>query len=138
MDYKEIIGNRKSSGICHYSSNEDNDDGGIVFILDGNTYYIGTDPNDGYRSYCKEMILDNSIKVDYKFTPQDVLVYINDNEDGTFLEFSNFITDDLIVSIGTDYSEDYYPSAHFTYNPEALQINVDSNTLLDLLNKLDN
>lgn len=135
MDYKELIGNKKLSGIC-YHIRDDEDDGGIAFILDGITYYIGTDPHDGYRSMCTEMIIDNNIKVDYKFPEQDVIIDIAyECDDDEFLYILNPITLGIILRVGTDNSDSHYPSAIIEYYPDNLPVNIDM--LQELLKKLN-
>lgn len=134
MDYNELIGNKKLSGIC-YHIRDDEDDGGIAFILDGVTYYIGTDPNDGYRSMCTEMIIDNNIKVDYKFPSQDVIVTTLDEDDGLYLLILNSTSGATILKVGTNYSDSYYPSAIIEYYPDNLPVNIDM--LQELLKKLN-
>ena len=104
---------------------------GILLTIDGVNYVAVTDPDDGYRSYgCfypapAEMVQKNS------FPEQDVLVdnhekhgFDDNGYDDDFEETVIYNTDgQMILRIGTDFSDAYYPCAIFRYNPKNLPIN---------------
>lgn len=105
---------------------------GVILMLDGDIYYCYEDPEDGYRSYSvinKAKSLDE-IKCDHQlptFPPQEVYVKFTDKKDITGIRcWECLITNqngELILRLGTDNYEDYYPMAIFEYHPENLPIN---------------
>ena len=111
----------------YYESAED----GILLTIDGVNYIAVTDPDDGYRSYgylypaSENMIQKNT------FPEQDVLVdnHIerSTDEEGYEQDYEETVIYNvdggLILRVGTDYSDTYYPCAIFRYNPENLPIN---------------
>lgn len=111
------------------------DSNGYIIVLDGKTYVVFEDPEDGYRScgfigYAKGEVCKNT------FPEQRILVR---HFDGTkrwsdwytskmwYYEFLNPDTEELILKIGTDEYDDYYPNAILEYHPENLPINSDKN-----------
>ena len=112
----------------------ESDGNGVILILDGDIYYCYENPDDGYRSYSvieKAKSLDE-IKCNYRlpsFPPQDVYVKFKDKKDNLGdPSWECLITNkngELILKLGTDNYEDYYPMAIFEYHPENLPINKD-------------
>jgi hypothetical protein len=94
------------------------------------TFYakITVDPDDGYRSYLDDVIIEEGKPRDEQvtkfYTPlaKASLIYA---EDGGYLDESNsydilrVVGDDgyVWVAAGTSYSDDYYPCAYCDYNP---------------------
>jgi hypothetical protein len=88
----------------------------FAFELDGIAYLALEDPDDGYRSMLGSLeITDLELKT--KFFPVEVDCKLGD-EEGNFLNILNSETKNVIISIGTDYSDDYYPSFVAQWNPE--------------------
>lgn len=114
-----------------YEGWESNGDG-VILILDGDIYYCYENPDDGYRSYSvieKAKSLDE-IKCDHQlptFPPQEVYVKFTYKKDELGdPSWECLITNEyneLILKVGTDNYEDYYPMAIFEYHPENLPIN---------------
>ena len=108
------------------------DANGYVFILDGKTYVVFEDPEDGYRSCGKICEAKNGEICTNIFPEQKVLVkYINGIKEDDwcnykiwYYEFRNPKTKKLILKIGTDNYDDYYPMSIFEYHPENLPINL--------------
>ena len=99
----------------------------INFTLDGITYSAVEDPVDGYRSCMRDLkksdkVTSNTflgVKVSCEMIPDDNygsndVLHINDIETGK-----------LIIAVGTENSDDYYPSFVSTYHPENMAINKD-------------
>lgn len=105
----------------------------VMLTIDGINYLAFENPDDGYRSYgC--FIKDSKGRVQTNlFPPQKVVVrntYVREMDDSMYVneyEMTEILNPDgeLIVKVGTDLSDDYYPCAIFRYNPENLPVNKD-------------
>lgn len=106
----------------------------ITFRLNGVCYTATEDPNDGYRStmdrlYTKEVAMKNIFPPvwvvcrPYEPDPDDKY---NDhsNDDGiNLVEFVDVWNGKVILTVGTDYSDGYYPSFVDSWEPENMAIN---------------
>lgn len=113
MKLEDLAGNHILTGIDHTC-------GEVLFQIDGLNYLIIEDEDDGYRSYMSELeITDRTIKnifcgqpvrCEHQGEESDILrIYSSDNK--------------IILEVGTDYTDDYYPCAVFNYYPENMDIN---------------
>lgn len=117
-------------GICDYTM-EAKDDwecdyNGYIFRLNGQNYVVWENPCDGYRSYCDIRLTDVPCK--NTFPPQEVFVQSynqenRDNETNQGILIYNIDDGSLILKIGTDNYDDYYPCAVMEFHPENLPIN---------------
>lgn len=129
-------GIHKLSGVCRSvvitGMFEESHEEAVVLTIDGQDYIAHPDPDDGYRSYATIYATDKPIQR-FFFPEQDVMIknyhvdavvddYFYDRKD--WLEILNPETNELILSVGTDYSDSYYPMAIFKYNPENLPLNA--------------
>lgn len=100
----------------------------INFILDGITYTAIEDPSDGYRSMMEKIIISET-KVTNTFAPVEVLVSYRDKTEGSYkgdceiLDFTDTKNGKRVMEIGTDDSDDYYPSFVANWTPENLSVN---------------
>lgn len=134
MELKDLVGLHKLSGVDMQSESIEATWGGdfrdsqvIRFILDGVTYSAIEDRNDGYRSAMEEIRKDSGV-VKNTFPEQDVFCVYEDMIKGDgydLLRVLNINTSKEIMVIGTDYSDDYYPSFVCDWNPENMDINKD-------------
>ncbi len=96
-----------------------------LFTLDGITYRLVEDPDDGYRSYCNDLAISD-VPPRYTFPGVQVACHM--------MEKTNYETNDCIVmrdvkngkivlEAGTCNTNDYYPYCHFSYTPENFAIN---------------
>lgn len=93
----------------------------IRFVLDGKTYTASQDPEDGYRSSMKEIMVSDD-KVINTFPPVEVIGKMQ-HDDYSFndvLELYNINTGKLILAVGTENYDDYYPCWVADFNPEAM------------------
>lgn len=90
----------------------------VRFILGDITYEAVEDPDDGYRSSLQDITIVET-SVTNRFGPVEVRAEI----DGDLLTFTDTTTNLPILSIGTDYSDDYYPSFVSDWHPENMAIN---------------
>lgn len=98
----------------------------IRFTLDGKTYEASEDPSDGYRS-CMQDIKETDRAVAAQFQPCRVVARYLDREDGgecDILECLDVVTGKSVLRVGTDRTDDYYPSFVSWFAPEAMAANA--------------
>lgn len=89
-----------------------------VFIWNGKSYTVYEDPDDGWRSYLGE-ITQTKIKVRNTFPPQKVFgVAVKE-----MLYLVNYDTQELLLELGTDHSDDWYPHVVMRWYPQNLTVN---------------
>lgn len=131
MELKELAGLHTLTGVTNESKslerswNEEQtyDAQTLSFILDGIIYTATEDDNDGYRS-CMEHLLVNKFECKNTFNPIQVLgIYKNKSgyyENADILQLYG-MNGKLILEVGTDNSDDYYPSFVSNFNPENIR-----------------
>ena len=126
MKLKSLVGKHILSGI-EYGVKNVNDHWNtacnyIRFCLDGVTYDAIEDLDDGYRSYLKELeVVKDMPKIKLPDCP--VICEMLDDDNAEVLIIRDAICKKKVISIGTDYSDDWYPCCVFNYNPENLWCN---------------
>lgn len=103
----------------------------VKFKLDGVTYMAVEDPDDGYRSCCRDLeIVDErcrislpQILVECKMRGNSYYGF-NSKEINDILEFYDAGNNQMFMAVGTGNTEDYYPYFVFEYKPELLSCNV--------------
>jgi hypothetical protein len=129
----ELVGKHQLSGLDRYAvENEDSerDENIFRFVLDGITYTIKEDRDDGYRSFAGDLTVSNE-DVKFKFPPQPVVAKISkkDKNGKKFvLDFYDAVTKKIVLSIGTVYYDSYYPCCCMEWHPENLFINQSAAT----------
>jgi hypothetical protein len=127
---ESLIGKHFLSGV-EYSTEKfkkewndyDEDCSVIRFVLDGKTYTAMEDPSDGYRSCMRSLIVVDAANVSNAFP--DVMVMgimkppTNYNNNDT-LQLYDVETGKLVLEVGTDNHDDYYPSFVGVFYPENL------------------
>jgi hypothetical protein len=103
---------------------------GILCAVDGFTFRIGDltfeameDENDGYRSSLKEFRLVQNIRPMFR---EKVTIKMSDNHFYLINELEK-----TVLTIGTDYADDYYPVFVFNWEPRNLSTFVDYDSLLN-------
>jgi len=123
MKLENLTGNHKLSGVelstvKKYRGSTDC----IAFILDNITYLAIENSGDGYRSYLDDLeITENPIS--NTFTPIDVFCKMSSNEGDDVLEMYDIKTTLLVLRMGTENTDDYYPYCKFEYLPENMILN---------------
>ena len=133
LDLKIKQGRGFLEGVCDFTrkANYDFEDdyNGYIFRLNGQTYAIWENPSDGYRSYCEIEATDLPCK--NTFPPQEVFVVLYDGEESygknEGIKVYNMDDASLILKLGTDNYDDYYPCARMEWHPENLPINKKKN-----------
>jgi hypothetical protein len=129
MELKDLVGEHELSGLDTFTKKAtetwEEDSDGYRFVLDGKTYCALEDPSDGYRSNLRNLEITED-KVDYTFPPQKVIGKMREDEEyskNDTIEFYDAINGKLILVIGTDNWDDYYPCCIMNWYPENLSIN---------------
>ena len=98
----------------------------VTFVLDGVTYRVREDPDDGYRSSMRDIAIVTD-PVANVFAPVAVLWRMGESreyEDGCdALELLDEVTGKAVLSVGTRNTDDYYPFFVGEFTPENMAIN---------------
>lgn len=99
----------------------------IRFRLNGTVYIAVEDPEDGYRSCMSELFVDNDAKLSNVFPMVEVVgthrtKYENGGESDV-LELIDAATGKVVLEVGTENTDDYYPSFVASFHPENMVIN---------------
>lgn len=132
MELKDLIGLHTLTGVStetkalpHYYLDDEMYDASVIsFILDGHTYTAVEDANDGYRSSMESLIV-NKFDCSNTFDPINVFgVYKTEGRNYNSCDILSLYGMDgkLILEVGTDNSDDYYPSFVSNFNPENINI----------------
>lgn len=98
----------------------------IRFRLDGVAYTATEDPSDGYRSCLGTLFVSPDEPMRNVFTPIKVLAKKKDNEEwqvNDTLQLIDMVTGKVVVEVGTDNTDDYYPSFVSYFAPENMATN---------------
>ena len=128
---EKLIGKHLLSGVDTYAKkitdkNDYNfgvDANCISFILDGITYTAVEDVDDGYRSSMKKLGVD-TVVVKNTFPKTEVLVRMKSDSDyqvNDILEFINTKNGKIVLEVGTDGTDYYYPCFVANFYPELLK-----------------
>lgn len=99
----------------------------IRFRLDGIVYTAVEDPSDGYRSSLGSIFVSPNDEIRNVFPPTRVVVTKNGNADGQTndtLQFIDVETSKIVMEVGTDNTDDYYPYFVGEFNPQNLAANA--------------
>lgn len=98
------------------------------FRLDGIVYVAIEDPSDGYRSSMRGLITPNNPAMKNVFPPVKVIGRMR--TEGEFgglddvLELVDAFTDKVVLEVGTDNCDDYYPRFVASFHPENMATNA--------------
>ena len=99
----------------------------VKFVLDGITYKAVEDPSDGYRSYCRDIVICKD-KILNMFPKHKVIGKMNtDKKTNHIIEFYDAATKGVVLEIGTSYTDYYYPYSVIHWTPENLELNQSVN-----------
>lgn len=97
----------------------------VRVVLDGIVYEFKEDPTDDYRSYMSDPIIVEK-KVKNTFPEVVVKLVVNEKAGRDYfdgIELFDDVTKKEVLTVGTDFSEEYYPIAFTEWYPENLAIN---------------
>ena len=115
------------SGFCDSTvrdSYNDEDVNALIICIDGKNYLCYEDPDDGYRSHSE--FKETEQECTNTFPPQRVMIKKYDEENnydknhGIKIYSPDF---ELILHVGTQNYDDWYPMAVWEWHPENLPIN---------------
>jgi len=99
----------------------------ITFRIDGTTYMAIEDPSDGYRSSMEKLMIVHDAEMKNVFSPVRVVATHRTQGSGyssaDILQFIDIANGKMIMEIGTDNDDDYYPSFVASFNPENMAAN---------------
>lgn len=126
---KEFTGIHILTG-CQYGTmpkkdDQESDPNTLDFILDGRVFSVVENPDDGYRSMMDE-IIENRLGVQIKntFVPCEVAGVFRKG-DVEIIDFYDTTTGRIVMSIGTEKTDVYYPCFVGVFHPENMAINKD-------------
>jgi len=130
MELKDLVGEHELSGVDTTTERvkqygEYYEDCEVVrFVIDGKTYKATEDPDDGYRSYLKDLEVTDE-KVMNSFPPQKVIGKMKDDSgmDNDTIQFIDAATGKVVLEVGTDNTDNYYPYCVMHWSPENLAVN---------------
>jgi len=99
----------------------------IRFRLDGVTYTAIEDPSDGYRSSMESLFVSTDAEVNNVFPPNRVVGRKKENDQyavNNTLELVDAVTGKVVLEVGTDNTDDYYPSFVSAFWPEHMAVNM--------------
>lgn len=129
MELRDLVGIHTMTGIETGTVKRENWWSGndncnyVKFKLDGTTYMAVEDPDDGYRSCCRELeIVDGECRMSLP----NILVEckMRDKVHDDILEFYDISNNQMFMAVGTGDTTDYYPYFMFEYTPEVLCCNA--------------
>lgn len=97
----------------------------IRFRLDGTVYMAVEDPNDGYRSSMEKLFVSDE-PMKNVFPACRVLARKkgrSDYHENDTLEFIDTVTGKVVLEVGTDNHDDYYPNWVASFTPEHMASN---------------
>lgn len=134
MELSDLVGMHKLSGVeTGVMSVKDDfyddlfrDCSFVKFTLDGVHYMAVEDSDDGYRSRCRDLVISDD-PPRYSFQPQSMKCYMKGDGDFGYandvLVMQDEVTGEIILEVGTENYNDWYPYCHFEYHPEGMACN---------------
>lgn len=105
----------------------------VRFRLNGQVFAATEDPSDGYRSSMRDIASLGDVPMQNVFRPQAVVGRYQserpayEGADYTYqcdiLELVDARTGKVVLEVGTDNTDDYYPSFVSSFHPEAMSCN---------------
>lgn len=106
-----------------------NDATALRFRLNGIAYTVIEDPDDGYRSSLGQLFTSNGADMKNVFNPVWVVGRwkehnLTDDGPSDIIELVDLWTARVVIEVGTNYSDDYYPSFVACFSPENMIHNL--------------
>lgn len=96
------------------------------FRLDGKVYSATEDPSDGYRS-CLDSFLETEERIKNVFPGVRVLARVRTSGEygpADILELVDLVTGKIVLEVGTENTDDYYPWFVAAFHPENMATNA--------------
>ena len=124
MELKDLVGKHVLKGVKRSFVVEDGEScEALLFNLDGNTYAAVEDPDDGYRSYLSELRVLPSCACAQNIPDIEVFCMMDEGDDRDVLEMRDIANAKIVLRIGTEDTDDYYPYCVMEYSPENFSVN---------------
>ena len=133
MTLEELKGVRLLSGVDFGTVPVDDpqytygDANSMTFVLDGHAYYVVEDPRDGHRSSMRDIVEVPIDSVKNRFAPVCVLGRHREKGDrgnaADVLELIDIVTTRVVLEVGTDNNDWYYPLYVANFRPEDMACN---------------
>lgn len=124
MELKDLVGNKKLDAVDFTSIEGFYGNCNIIkFRLDGIVYYAMEDEEDGYRSSMKYITVLDSYDVKNIFPAIDVICTYNGEYVSDLLSIYDAETREIVLEVGTDNTDEYYPFFVARFSPEAMITN---------------
>ena len=98
------------------------------FRINSVVYIAAEDPDDGYRSSMKQLKEDKTAIMKNSFPPTDVIGNYRTKgrwgDEDDVIEFIDVKTGKIVLEVGTESVDDYYPCYVASFHPEAMAINL--------------
>jgi len=94
----------------------------LRFRLDGRVYTAIEDPNDGYRSSMRNIFVSDAT-MSNSFEPIEVLARMSETYGDNILELVDCLNGKVVLRVGTENSDDYYPSFVSDWRPKDMNLN---------------
>lgn len=121
--FDSLLGEHRLSGVDLGTEQIGGEDANTIsFTVDNKTYTAKEDPNDGYRSSLGTFTVSNE-KCKNNFKSQRVIGTLTGAENAV-LSFVDAKTGKIVLRVGTDHADDYYPSFVSEFTPENMAINA--------------
>lgn len=131
MELSDLVGEHELTGVDF--GTHDVDDYGhprpandIAFVLDGTVYRVTEDDDDGYRSSMKDIEVVTDLVVKNTFAPVKVLARMGSEGhygECDILQCVDVVTGKIVLEVGTESVDDYYPGYVANFTPEHMAIN---------------
>ena len=133
----DLVGEHQLDGVDTYvekikSYGDELKDANVIrFRLDGIVYVAFEDPSDGYRSSMDKLIVSPSPEMTNVFPAISVVAKKKANDEGDYgavndtLQLVDVVTGKVVMEVGTDNTDDYYPSFVSNFQPENMAVNHD-------------
>ncbi|MFA5135625.1 MAG: hypothetical protein WC505_07630 [Patescibacteria group bacterium] len=99
----------------------------MYFVLDGTVYKTMENPDDGYRSLLG-VFEASDYRVQNTFPACRVIGAENADKDRTTIVFTDAVTGKVVLELGTDFGDSYYPCYIAAFTPENMACNQISNS----------
>ncbi len=130
VELKDLVGKHKLSGVDFelgsFSPIKGDYDGSCIrFCLDNIIYIALEDPSDGYRSSMGECYVVEKGNITNKFQPIDVYCVMKPSGyyNNDILQVYDTLTNKIVMEVGTEDYDDYYPSFVSSWNPANMCLN---------------
>lgn len=128
MDLKELVGTHNLTAVDFGVDPADAAANNCTFVLDGIAYRVTENPDDGYRSYMRDIVVVDGWVPQNSFAPCSVHArYIEkerDYEDCEILQMDDATTGRPVLRVGEGNSDDYYPYYIADFDPRNMAVNA--------------